>query len=381
MSTDIDTPAVETTAIALITPPLPAERSAYLSAMIEASKLANVPGFGAHGSIMGAWESVRSNQLWVDPNFPIRFTEAEKAAARKSLVTARGTRKQQTPFHVLYMPNPKAKLPDENLLIIDIDGMLLFEATANSGIDEYYVIVEENQGAYFQVLTRMVAQKSQQHRLGRLEVGQMYLRIQEARLLEQQAREAKGMPSLPPLPAKDQQAAMFGMSESDFKICIMMAESPDEVIQLAIEGKLTEDQLREVASAIPDAQQRIDAARLIAEANTSAGKPVSRSGVRETIKLAKGESSPVLWQESTQQIEIDRLWGHAVPPTQQVIPAPVVIGRALHDIRFILEMQDGLPQEAKTLLKPILALLKKKEIVELIETVDPYHWQEDETHE
>ena len=136
----------------------PEDQDAYIDAIIEAAHYAQKPGWGNDGTIKGMIEIVRSQRLWVDPNFPVVFSNEDLLQAKRALISGG----QQTPFRVVVIENPDAKArshdgkTDKNLLIVDIDGALIFQSAAGTSIDEFQVIVEQYDGSYYELMLRMM---------------------------------------------------------------------------------------------------------------------------------------------------------------------------------------------------------------------------------
>lgn len=358
---------------------IPAQQDAYIHALIEAAHRAHKTGWGADGDItgFGEGENVRSQRLWIDPDFPITFTEEDLTQARRTLLMGG----QHAPFRVVKLPNPKAAarsfdgVSEQNLLIVDIDGVLLFTAAATTSIDQFRVRVEEYAGSYYMLLIRMLGMKAQQHVLRRVEIGRCYLRIQHTYEVEQHYRKQHNEKPLPLFPTFKELGAQIGINEVELKFCVTMADNPEELIRLAERKQLTEDQLREISGSLPDIQQRIDISLHIAQHNETQGKPISRQDVRKIVQQAKGKKTTpsIEWYETEKEqpmADIARLWGGAQHDLQE-LPVPVVLGRALHDIEYVISL-DGLPAEANDIIVRLRAILHHTEIQVLMRSVHPY---------
>ena len=351
----------------------PARQTEYRDAIIEASHLAQKVGWGSDGSIQHMVEEVRSQQVWLDPNFPIQFTDQQLEVARNSLLGG-----QNKAFKVVKVPNPKKMAEshdgttDQNLLISDIDGALIF--MAGTSLDWFLVEVEEYKGNYYELLLNQVQSKTQQYTMTRLDKGRLYIRAFEAYQAELMWREQHKEAKPKAFPTYATLAPDFGCaSGSDLQLCERMVRLDETILKLFAEGKLTEDNVREIAG-LPEKDQ-LPAALEAAATFEQTGKPAARSEVRAaTARRATGrtpapEQAQISWQDLQQQIRVDDLW---LPQTvgPEYVAMPVILGRALHDIACCVSTDaTQFPKEAKALLKRLQTLVEDKTIQTLIASV------------
>jgi hypothetical protein len=348
----------------------PQNQAEYMEAMIEAAEYTKKTGWGKHGSIKKTIEGVRSQRLWIDPNFPIVFSDEALSQARRSLLLSG----QQNAIHVIELDNPEAKkrshdgTTDQNLLIVDIDGALIFQCAAETTIDEFDVEVEPYDGMYYKIMLRMTNMKTQQHKLRRVDKGRCYKRTRFAYDSEQAWRERTGQLPLPKFPSLKELAPQYDCkSESELSLCISMSEFDDETIELAESGKLSEDQLRELASA--NSEQRKAIAMQLAEKAEETGKPATREETRQTVRLASGKiPKPVRWESMTRPVIVSGFWTRNTE--QEEVPAPVALGCLMHDVGACLDAtEEELPKEARGLVKKIRSVLADPAMQELINGV------------
>ncbi len=374
------TPNIQTTElIPFAAPPqvVPAQQSGYIDAMIEAARLAQKPGWGADGIIrgIGNGEEVRSQRLWIDPNFPITFAPADIDQMRRALLTGG----QQNVIHVVKLPNPQALeashdgTTEQDLLIADVDGALIFLAAAGTSVDSFLVAVKPYAGEYYQYLLAMADAKAQQYRLRRFEKGRLYLRSRMAYETEQTWRVQHGEPPLKRFPGMRELAPRFGCSsEQDLSACTQMAQFPDAIIALLNEGKITEDHMREMVALPPE--KRLEAAQQLAVAGEAIGKPLLRPAARAALRLVSDapKRPQVKWESVTQHIPMTSLWVTQAATIDEELPVPVVIGRLMHDMQLCLDaLGDGTPKEAQGFVKKARALLDEEAIRQLIASVKP----------
>lgn len=346
----------------------PAEQSAYIQAMIEAAQIAQKIGWGADGTITGVVEEVRSQRLWLDPNFPVLFSDDALQSAKRALLTTG----QQSPIHVVKLENPAAQqrshdgTTDKDLLIVDIDGALVFMAAAGTSIDEFRVMVEPYDGSYYQLLLRMVSRKAQQHKLRRVEKGRCYLRAKDAYEAEQAWRTQQGQSPLRRFPGLKELAPQFDcVSEADMSLCVAIADFDEETLQLADGKKLTDDQLRELVS-VP-ADKRLALARQLAYQQELIGKTLPREEVRQQIKLVAGKppKPAIRWESVTRPVVVSGFWTRNT--AQEEVPAPVALGCLMHDVAYCLDATEkDLPKEAQGLVKKLRAILADPAMQDLI---------------
>jgi len=340
----------------------PARQAEYRDAIIEASHLAQKVGWGSDGSIQHMVEEVRSQQVWLDPNFPIQFTDQQLEVARNSLLGG-----QNKAFKVVKVPNPKKMAEshdgttDQNLLISDIDGALIF--MAGTSLDWFLVEVEEYKGNYYELLLNQVQSKTQQYTMTRLDKGRLYIRAFEAYQAELMWRDQHKETKPKAFPTYATLAPDFGcVSGSDLQLCERMARLDENTLKLYTEGKLTEDNLREIAG-LPTEQQEQKIRESVA-IFAKTGKPASRAALRLVTEPAR-----VSWKELNFEIPATALW---LPRTngQETLPMPLVLGRALHDIECCVSLETAnFPKAAKALMKKLQALLEDESIQTLIASV------------
>jgi hypothetical protein len=374
------TPIPQTTEMIPFTAPpvvVPEKQSGYIDAMIEAARLAQKPGWGADGTIkgIGDGEEVRSQRLWIDPNFPIAFTQADLDQMRRALLTSG----QQNVIHVVKLPNPEALASshdgttEQDLLIADVDGALIFLAAAGTSLDSFRVAVKPYAGEYYQYLLGMADAKAQQYHLRRFEKGRLYLRSRAAYEAEQAWRVQHGEPPLKRFPGMRELSPRFGCaSEQDLSACVQMAQFPDAIIALLNAGKITEDHMREMVALPPE--KRLEAAQQLAVASEETGKPLLRPAARAALRLVSDtpKHTQVKWESVTQHIPVASLWAAQATTADEELPVPVIIGRLMHDMQYCLDaLGDETPKAAQGFIKKARALLEEDAIRQLIASVQP----------
>lgn len=350
---------------------VPDQQDALIEAMIEAAHRAKKTGWGADGDFngVGDGEAILSHRFWVDPNFPIIFSEDRLESARRALVAGG----QQTPIRVVKLPNPDALkrshdgTTDQDLLIVDIDGALIFKAAARTSIDQFRARIEVYEGAYYKLLLRMFNTKAQQYTLRRVEKGRGYQRAKAAFEAEQAWRAQRKMQPLRHFPSYKEVAPQFGCaSEADMFLCAAMAGFDEEMLALAESGKLTEDQLRELAAPM-DADKRLLLAGQLAQRQEVTGKPTPREDLRNQIRLAadKPPKPKVQWENVSHPVIVTGFWTRSTK--QEEVPASVALGCLMHDVAFCLdETEERLPKEAQGLVKKLRAILAEPAMQDLI---------------
>lgn len=353
---------------------IPENQDDYVKAMITAAARAKKTGRGADGTIETIGELVPRTRMWVDKNFPVKFSQEDIDTVRLAVLS---TGKQENEIHVVKVENPAAKqrshngITDQDLLIVDIDGALLFKATAGTNFDQYRVVIEVYSGGYFNLLLRMGNAKSQQYTMRRVDKGLLYLTAKATYETEIVWRHEQGLGTIERFPSMDEIAPRFGCSsKSDLSLCVTMADtisSDADIALLADSGKISDDNLREIASA--PATARLDIAQELAQVQSETGKPASRDTARNVIKLRsdKPARTPIPWNTVKTRVQVGSLWVAQAPNAQAQVPVPTLIGQLLHDTEFCLdEAEQDLPKEAQSFVAKLRALLTSNDARELM---------------
>lgn len=334
-------------------PPYTVDQKETLDAFYMAAQEAKITGFGADGSITATIERVRSNRLWC--LFPDNFTDDDKDSVRGALIANQN--KQLNAIRVIKVPNPQDKTAD--LLIVDYDGQALWMATQ---LNHYEVIVEKYDKAFYQYIIRMVNQKFQQSKMRHVDIGRFYLEARRMHEIEQVEMHKKGV-DIGAFLTQDEVAFQFGISARELKYCISAAKSPDMVIDLLEEGRIGDNQLREIAT-IANSEERSIIAQEIADKNTSIGEQVSRKEVRDHIDTHRSGGSGFHFSKDV-TIRADNLWTHHV---KRNIAAPVALGYLLHDIGDILPM---LENKQNPLVKQLIKIINHPDVQQFIKDIEP----------
>lgn len=377
------------------TAPLTADQQELYAAIHAAFEQARIPTFGGEGPVARVEVMVRSHRLWIDSALPLSFPPADLAAARMTL--SRG--EQYGAIEVVQIPNPKGPPgpsgpTEQDLLIVDVDGALLFTAALDQTDRDWRVVVVPWQG-YVAHLIAMQAKKAQQHRLTRLEAGRLYLYARRHYEMQRAYNAKHHLPEPEVFPTLKTFGLRVGRREADMSLCVQMAEADPDLLDAVERGLVSEDQLRELAS-LTHAQQRAALGQLqqatiigvdMGEQTLLPAAPppvtpaeVPRATVRDIARQVKTGG-----RADGPSLPPPRGFGWAAPPDAQIdpldlwvadagmsiapLPVQVVLGRLLHDVGVCLE---HLPDTARG---PVVHLLKKvisdAEVQQLIRDTGP----------
>lgn len=294
----------------------------YHRLMLTAAAKAGVVGFGADGTIEGCTEVVPAERLYTDPRLDklVTFTPEEIERCAASL-RARG---QVNEIHVLKVPNPHSDFPSrpEDLLIVDLDGMLLWRAAAQADLPDYRVRIHPFTGDYWRVILDAVGRKSRQFSLRQLTLGRL---VKHALALHAQEH-----PEAEPLTITDV-APDIGYSSSYLSRCVDADNQPQPIIDLLETNQLTFEQVKNEILSIDDEAERIRVAQQIAAGERSTlAKPKTSPGQRITLP-----QNPMHWDAGDIVVDQhDLLLAHV--DWEETTTASYALGVLLRDVKAVL---------------------------------------------